>query len=237
MRVHFMTNGDWASVFEVAQYELDNHLAENVAALSETVARSARRTGDFVTAERYYKKLLEEFPDYRAKNRMLYVEKALITVRFEGDRYQVGYLEGMEAKAREYEKIAKSEGTVFAEVYAEYIGLATSYMTLENYCRINGVDMSLSAEEVSSRALRLFRDGLDGLRNLPLELRANIEYMSSMYNAVDGIASICAAQGSQEEAVRVLESFLATLDDADPSLKKSIQRRVQSLPLQASVVR
>ena len=211
---------DSKGAHEIATYELKNNLG-SPPILLETSARCARDLKQFEDAQRDYQRILDEYPDFRPKNRMIYIEKAALTCKYKGIREQVGYLEEMSAVA---EKYADS-----AEAFQEYYNIGLSYAVCAKSYSNRREAMPISEDEALSRALKAHIAAIEGIKNLPKAQRKNIEFEAVISGAYLSATELLVQMGREGEAMRLSEELLRLYPDLEPQRLAMVQRRLQCL--------
>ncbi len=228
LRSSQMVRGEWEAARRTAELELSTGLG-SPPVLYETMARCCRRAGSYKEAERYYRRLLDEYPDYRPKNRMIYLDKAAATCKYEGCRESIPYLEEMEAIVARYEEYAQAHNLRFAEVCQEHYNLGNGYWVAASAYRQRKEAMPIPDEETLERALKHYFSAIEGLKELLPETKSNIAFESVVDGCYRSAASILAEMDKTTEAQKLLEELLRLYPDIDPARLASAQDQLNAL--------
>jgi len=224
----YLSTKNWPELQKVSKRALELDIGETPVSY-ENFARAASRQNDFELAERYYSKLLSEYPEYRSENRMIYINKAEVTCRYENDKSQLGYLESMTEICDEYEKRAADRGELFAEVYAELSQIGMGYAHHESLCQERMREPDIAKQAAQKRALKLFERAIEGFKELPDEIKGNIPFDGCVTTSYFESVEILEDQGRLSEAIRILEEFLREFADIDPDMLRMAQNRLTHL--------
>lgn len=229
VRVVRMRQGKWKEVAEIVEYQLQNDLGSKPVLL-ESAARAARRSGDYEPAEKYYRQLLAEHPQYRSRNRMLYIEKAAVSSRYHDVRTHIDYLREMEQASRLFAEEAAQADTYYAEVYQEYSNMAQLYLGVPGAYKQRNQLSPLSEQEAQRKALGLFMDAIEGVKQLPEELRKNIEFDSVVQGSYMTAAQLLVLMEKTDTARQLLEEYLRLYaNDLDSDRLLAGQRMLHTL--------
>jgi len=234
VRLAYLAQEDWQKALQLSELLLGKNLTNKPPVLLDTIGRCLRKLGRAPEAEQYYRRILDHYPNFRPKNRMIYVDKAVLMCKYDNQVERIGFLEEWTRVVKRYEQYAARNSKMFKEVYLGYAGIGFTYKTAQAVYQSWGEEMPIAPKEAVSRSISFYRKAIEGLERLPLEQK-DPEVLTCIYSSYSFLSDTLAHLGQKDQAVELLEKLLNDYGEVmSPLQTETVQKKISTLLFNAS---